>query len=139
MYILNPKIKKPLHIQLFEELKKDIVINYKNMEKLPSIRKIAANYNISKNTVEAAYSQLIVEGFIESKPQSGYYVINTSTSNFEISKEINSSHKIKSDIKYDFAPARLEKSSFPLKTWKRIYNKVINNDLDLGVYTDNQG
>ena len=139
MYILNPKIKKPLHIQLFEELKKDIVTNYKNMEKLPSIRKIAANYNISKNTVEAAYSQLIVEGFIESKPQSGYYVINTSTSNFEISKEINSSHKIKSDIKYDFAPARLEKSSFPLKTWKRIYNKVINNDLDLGIYTDNQG
>ncbi|WP_122893171.1 MocR-like pyridoxine biosynthesis transcription factor PdxR [Arcobacter peruensis] len=139
MYILNPKIKKPLHIQLFEELKKDIISNYTIDQKLPSIRKISSSYNISKNTVETAYSQLIVEGFINSRPKSGYYVINTNTSNFKISKQINDKNIEVNIIKYDFAPAKLEKDSFPLKTWKRVFNKVIDNQINLGEYTNNQG
>ena len=140
MYILNPQIKIPLHIQLFEEMKKDIIENYKINQKVPSIRKIASTYNISKNTVESAFSQLVVEGFIDSKPQSGYYVISTKSSNFKLEKNIESTYtKEDVKIKYDFAPARLEKNSFPLKTWKRIFNKVINEDLDLGKYTHNQG
>ena len=35
---------------------------------------MAQDYQISKNTVESAYSQLFAEGYIQSRPQSGYFV-----------------------------------------------------------------
>ena len=58
MYILDTKSKIALHIQLYQAIKDDIVSNYKVGDKLPSIRKVATLYNLSKNTVESAYSQL---------------------------------------------------------------------------------
>lgn len=51
-----------------------IYTNYQAGEKLPSIRKVSTLYNLSKTTVESAYSQLYAEGYIESRPKSGYYV-----------------------------------------------------------------
>ena len=74
MYILTPKTKTPLYQQLYRELKKDIINNYSVGQKLPSIRKIASLYNLSKNTVESAYSQLYAEGYIDSRAKSGYRV-----------------------------------------------------------------
>ena len=70
MYTINQSSKTPLHIQLFDEIKNDIISNYKIGDKLHSIRKIASLYNLSKNTVESAYSQLVAEGYIDSYPKS---------------------------------------------------------------------
>lgn len=138
MYHINQNSKISLHKQLFEALKQDIIDNYKINERLPSIRKVMSKYNLSKNTVESAYSQLVAEGYIESIPKSGYVVIENNFTNFsdtfvEVKKE-----KIE-EILYDFFPARLQKESFPLKTWKRISNKVTNDSLDLGEYSNRQG
>ena len=138
MYKLESNSKTPLHIQLYEQLKKDIISNYKIDEKLPSIRKTANTYNISKNTVEAAYSQLIIEGYIDSIPKSGYIVINTSKQNFEIKNTIQKEEK-QEEILYNFFPARLEKETFPLKLWKRLLNKTLNENIDLGMYSDKKG
>ena len=74
MYILDAKSKTPLHIQLYQAIKDDIIQNYKVGDKLSSIRKVATLYNLSKNTVESAYSQLYAEGYVESRAKSGYYV-----------------------------------------------------------------
>lgn len=43
-------------------------------EKLPSKRSFAKNLGVSTVTVESAYAQLAAEGYIYSKPRSGYYV-----------------------------------------------------------------
>ncbi len=140
MYIINQNSKKPLHIQLYEEVKKDILQNYKTNDKLPSIRKVASLYNLSKNTVESSYSQLVAEGYIESFPQSGYVVtdfhyesISSKNTNYELNEDIEEHYL------YDFVPARLSKKSFPLKLWKRIFNKVIDDSLDFGTYSKGQG
>ena len=74
MYILDENSAKALHIQLYEALKEDILNNKKVGDKLPSIRKLANEQNISITTVQSAYSQLYAEGFIESKPKRGYFV-----------------------------------------------------------------
>lgn len=138
MYLLDSSLKKPLHVQLYEQIKSDIVKNYKIDEKLPSIRKIANTYNLSKNTVENAYSQLVIEGFIDSFPKSGYVVVENSLDNFKVCNQEESKPK-KAEILYDFYPARLQKNDFPLKTWKRLYSKVVDESLDLGGYSEGQG
>ncbi|MEJ8547676.1 PLP-dependent aminotransferase family protein [Brevibacillus borstelensis] len=43
--------------------------------RLPSVRSISRNLQISKTTVETAYHQLLAEGYIESRERSGFYVV----------------------------------------------------------------
>ena len=140
MYLLYPKSKTPLHIQLYMQMKEDILSHYNIGEKLPSIRKVATQYNLSKTTVESAYTQLYAEGYIESRPKSGYYVselyFDTFSKNNRVTDIIETTPK---QYKYDFFPARLTHDSFPLKLWKRLYTKSINDTLDLGAYSDGQG
>ena len=140
MYHIDQNSKIPLHLQLFEQLKEDILTNYKIGEKLSSIRKIATIYNLSKNTVESAYSQLVAEGYIDSIPKSGYVVIQNSFTDFSdtFSNELSTQTK-EDDVLYDFFPARLQSDSFPLKLWKRLFNKVIDESIDFGNYCDKQG
>ena len=140
MYIIDQNSKIPLHIQLYNELRNDIITNLKIGDKINSIRKTSSLYNVSKNTVEAAYNQLVAEGFIDSYPKSGYVVTDTNYHNFN-TKDINTNNTQENQKEYvcDFHPARLEKNSFPLKLWKRIFTKVINDSLDFGAYTNSQG
>jgi len=140
MYLIDQSLKTPLHLQLYEALKDDIVENMKVGEKLPSIRKVASSYGLSKNTVESALRQLYVEGFIESYPKSGYFVSDTNFKEFKPTKKELSTQKTQKQLyKYDFFPARLPKDSFPLKLWKRIYTKAIDHTLDFGAYPKGQG
>ncbi len=140
MYILDAKSKTPLHIQLYQAIKEEIVSSYKIGDKLPSIRKVASLYNLSKNTVESAYSQLYAEGYVESRAKSGYYVSELFFETF--SKKCNTNHTAITTpkrYKYDFFPAQLHKEDFPLKTWKRLFNKVIAQETDFGSYPTGQG
>jgi GntR family transcriptional regulator/MocR family aminotransferase len=128
LYILNPKT--PLYQQLYRELKKDIIDNYSVGQKLPSIRKIASLYNLSKNTVESAYSQLYAEGYIDSRAKSGYYV---SELYFDSFKELDktrlkpSTPKNAKPYRYDFFPAQLHKDNFPLKIRITEIEKAVKN------------
>ena len=140
MYIIDAKSKTPLHIQLYQAIKEDIVTNYKVGDKLPSIRKVTTLYNLSKNTVESAYSQLYAEGYVESRAKSGYYVSELFFDSFH--KEDTTSQTTDTTLKaykYDFFPAQLHKEDFPLKIWKRLYNKVITQETDFGSYPIGQG
>ncbi len=139
MLKINKDDLKPLHIQLYEELKQSILNTMKAGEKLPSIRKIALIYNISKITVENAYSQLVVEGYIESIPKSGFFVSEDLYNSATLVQTKNIEEKKELEYLYDFYPLRLSADTFPLKIWKRVYNKVINESLHLGKYQDGQG
>ena len=140
MYTIDPNTHDSLHIQLYKALKNDISTNYTVGDKLPSIRRLASTYNLSKTTVESAYSQLYAEGYIESYPKRGYFVSDVYFDTFK-PKEVSkiSSKETKTTYKYDFFPAQLAKESFPLKLWKRLFTKAIDASLDFGAYTDGQG
>jgi len=140
MYLLDEKSKKPLHIQLYEAMKEDIISNHTIGDKLPSIRKVATLYNLSKTTVESAYSQLYAEGYIESRPKSGYYVCELYFDKQKKEEPTSSKTELpKKSYRYDFFPAQLHKEDFPLKLWKRISNKVLTDTIDFGSYPDGQG
>ncbi len=72
--ILNEKISTPLYQQLFNYIK-EAIVNQDILagDKLPSLRAMSKSLNISVTTVELAYNQLMVEGYIKSRPKSGYY------------------------------------------------------------------
>jgi len=138
MYKLDATLKTPLHIQLYKAIKDDIVTNYSVGEKLPSIRKVASLYNISKTTVESAYTQLYAEGVIDSQPKRGYFVADIFYMQTP-SQNRHNTQQITQNYKYDFFPAQLKKEDFPQKIFKRLCNKVLSEDIEFGAYGDGQG
>ena len=73
-YVLDPNLKMPLYEQLYRALKEDILSGtIAGGEKLPSKRALAEHLSVSRITVENAYSQLLAEGYLISRPRSGFY------------------------------------------------------------------
>ena len=67
---------KPAYLQLYEQLRRDIVAGVLPLgTKLPSKRFLAEETGVSVITVEHAYAILCDEGYIEARQRSGYYVI----------------------------------------------------------------
>lgn len=139
MYDLNQN--KPLYIQLYDAIKHDIVTHQlEKGTKLSSVRKMAVQYAISKNSVTLAYQQLYSEGYIESVPKSGYFVadiLHEST----LTPSTLPLHETPSEprFRYDFFPARLSHDTFPLKLWQRLFIKAMKMPLDFGAYQERQG
>ena len=70
------KSQKPKYLQIYKQIKADIITNaYPFNAKLPSKRILSEELSVSVITIEHAYQLLIQEGYIESKAKSGYYVI----------------------------------------------------------------
>ena len=130
MYILEKESSKPLYIQLYDAIKDEISHHLKAGAKLPSVRKVAIEYKISKNTVELAYKQLYAEGYIESVPKSGYFVTDTLLETHHDTSVMQKAYvEPQSVLRYDFFPARLTHDSFPLKLWKRVFIQAMKAKL----------
>ena len=77
--MLTYELKKspgvPLYEALYRCIREDILSGAMAPgEKLPSKRALAQNLEVSKITVEAAYNQLLSEGYIRSQEKVGYFV-----------------------------------------------------------------
>lgn len=77
--MLTYELKKspgvPLYEALYRCIRGDILSGaLRPGEKLPSKRALAAHLEVSKITVETAYSQLLAEGYICSREKVGYFV-----------------------------------------------------------------
>ncbi|MEG2001419.1 MAG: winged helix-turn-helix domain-containing protein, partial [Evtepia sp.] len=74
-FTLKPESHIPLYRQLYEWIKTEIQAQrILPGEKLPSKRKLAIHLNISQNTIQTAYYQLVEEGYLTSVEKSGFYV-----------------------------------------------------------------
>lgn len=92
--------------------------------KMPSLRRLAKDNDISITTVESAYNQLLLEGYIKSRPKSGYYVSSeiSPIENLEQKEEISiSQNELPRDSMLLF-----DEESFDFYKWKRSMNKVFN-------------
>lgn len=75
-YTIDVKKKEFAYIQLYEQLKQDIMQGtFSYGDKLPSKRLLAEETGVSVITVEHTYSILCDEGYTESRERSGYFVI----------------------------------------------------------------
>lgn len=122
----------PLYISLYEAIRNDIANGILNSGvKLPSKRVMALNNGVSVITVENAYELLLSEGYIYSKPKSGYYV---STFSFERreSRVKSESHEEKKeqrgekdliDLSSNLTPSDL----FPFESWLKAAKSVFSS------------
>ena len=129
---LKSKDKMPLYEQLYLKIRGLITEGeLVEGEKLPSERGLAANLQISRNTVTLAYEQLYAEGYVEVRPQSGYYVNKIDRINSEKKEEFtdikNESVNPEPEYEYDFSPFSLCKESFPYRMWDRLYRKCMRD------------
>jgi GntR family transcriptional regulator/MocR family aminotransferase len=75
---LNPASGTPLYLQLYEQLRELIMArSIAPDSKLPSTRELARALEVSRNTVLAAFEQLLAEGYLEGRLGSGTYVACT--------------------------------------------------------------
>lgn len=132
--LLNLKINKqdqiPLYIQLYEEIKKSIIgQKLEPAMKLPSVRRLSTDLGLSKTTVEGAYQQLVVEGYIDARPRSGYYV-NPIEVQAVGKEEVPPWQKKKKDSQegpqFDFWNDNVPIDSFDFSLWRRYLNKVLS-------------
>lgn len=76
MITLRSDIKSPFYEQIYEQIKSDILHGYlKPGEKIMGTRSLANLLKISRNTVDRAYQQLSVEGYIISKQSAGFLLL----------------------------------------------------------------
>lgn len=102
MFILNRKSD----ISLYEQLKQQILSgNMKAGQRLPATRELAAEYQISRNTVINAYYQLEIEGYIKPVTGSGHYVEHLPPTKVPIPKPTFFPYDSEStDTTYDYFP-----------------------------------
>ena len=140
---LNRNSSMPLYQQLYKNISTAIENgNLPQGTKLPSIRKFAEDLGLSRTTVEGAYQQLCVEGFIISKPQSGYYVnINISESKKQknVQSIPKSLYRSENSIRYNLGSNSIDSETADIKLW-RLHIKDILKKQDIIVsYGEPQG
>lgn len=131
------KTREPLYLALYNAIKSDILNGtLAGGEKIPSKRQMAINNGVSVITVENAYELLLSEGYISSKPKSGFYVCDISndvvlgTSGFlqgkpQISEETKN-NGLKTKLTIDFSNNQTPSDLFPFDNWLRATRKVFS-------------
>lgn len=75
MLTLDPQAAKPLVTQIVEGLARQIdEAALREGAKLPSIRQFAQTHQVSVFTVVEAYDRLVAQGYLVSRPHSGFFV-----------------------------------------------------------------
>ena len=137
--------KQKLYISLYEQLKNQIIEGqYQAQDKFPSKRQLSEHLSLSHTTIEHAYQLLLDEGFIYSKPRSGYYVsdiqslpvININNQFIEIEPKTPESKQ----YKYAFNLAEIDAEYFPLNLFRKYAKEAFeDNELALLEKGDIQG
>ncbi|MDD6572951.1 MAG: PLP-dependent aminotransferase family protein [Thermoflexaceae bacterium] len=127
---LNYESATSLYIQLYESIKKDIINKSLAPDSiLPSKRSLAAHLGISVKTVENAYSQLLLEGYVYSVEKKGFFVSQLSDYRTP-SVRTRPYHSKYQDEAYlvDLKANKNSMEMFPASTWYRMMRETLSYD-----------
>ena len=138
---LNNKSATPLYQQLYEAVKEAVEMGrLKKGEKMPSIRKLSDDLKLSRTTIETAYQQLCVEGFIKSYPQKGYFVSLSGYRSGKASPPLQSSSVGSAPLpRYNLGSDSIDSAAIDLKRWRSQVKDVLNRPDLLSSYGEHQG
>ena len=155
--LIDSKSKEPMYEQIYKYIREEI----KNGSipcgtKLPSARGLAVHLEVSRNTIDMAYGQLLSEGYIESVPKKGYYVCALETLYMEGIKVKSKKEErteagnvladkkadTKNNISYrvDFSPSGVDMDYFPYGKWRKLMREcLIDDNKELFLSGNHQG
>jgi GntR family transcriptional regulator/MocR family aminotransferase len=143
----------PIYQQIYEQLKEKIMAGtFKEGDRLTSTRVFAKNFCVARNTVENAYSQLCLEGYVLNKPGSGFIVQSMNDHLLSSMQQNDLVHESQYDglekssfeepevYLYDFQYGNLD-IPFPYSLWRRFTTEVLLSfDAQrINSYNDKQG
>lgn len=146
MFVLKHDDQIPLYTQLYRRLKDNILSGiYPANSRLPSVRVLAGELSVSRNTVESSYLELYSEGYVYSKPRSGYFVSALAQDTVLLSQSRDQraagpDRLVPPTCDFDFHPARLDPASFPVPLWRRCFLDGLRQSAgELPQYCEPQG
>jgi len=124
-------MRNVLYVDIYEQFKRLILEKkYEENQKLPSKRKLAASLKVSPLTVEAAYQQLIAEGYVYAIEKKGYFVskqVDLKLTNAQFNFE-SISKKVQDPYLYSFETNVVDTTLFPNATWAKLSREVISEN-----------
>jgi len=133
-YNINDRGETPIYEYLYKCIRGDIMAGrLEQGTKLPSKREFAADNGVALITVENAYAQLIVEGYIEARPRRGYFVQDVSEIYLgEDDDKVGIDSRLGQSIG-DIEPPQIDSrdirtsDTFPYATWSKLMRRVLND------------
>ena len=127
-YNMDNRQELPLYDYLYRCIKNDILSGRIGVgEKLPPKRSLAKHLNISVITVENAYAQLLLEGYITSCEKKGYFVNDTGCVP-QASCLIRPKAEEEFEYAYfaDLKSNRIRRNRFPFSTWAKLLRDTLS-------------
>ena len=127
-----------LYVQLYKKIRDGILSGeISEGERLPSLRSLSADLNVSITTSQMAYNQLLVEGYIISKPQSGYYVSQGLSTGQTLSPQDSQTPLDRQVFQSKENPYICDSECFDFVKWKKCSSTVYNEYSDLLLFESN--
>ena len=131
--------EKSLYLRVYSHYREMIDSGLlKTGARLPSVRQCAKQLQISRTTVESAYMQRAADGYVISKPQSGYYVTERPARREGEGRQETAGRK-REEIVYDFSAKSVDRDSFDFNIWRRYIKSALRQDERLLSYGEPQG
>lgn len=129
-----------MYAHLYHCIKEDILQGkLRPDEKLPSKRTLAKNLGISLITVENAYAQLAVEGYIYSLPKRGYFtaaLLPTSTPPTPKATAPELQSAAPAEYVVDFVKSSVPPDTFPYNTWSKLLRNTLSSVNEQALLSD---
>jgi len=153
MVRLDRAAAEPLHQQLYRQIRDELALGSfnHNSSRLPSSRALAANFRVSRFTVNLALSRLHAEGYLQSKIGSGTFISEALPETFlnartirqaphterpaRISNRVKEIPDQRAGKQFDFGiagppgvsfvPAVAALDEFPMEIWERLRAQVL--------------
>ncbi|MFD2370712.1 PLP-dependent aminotransferase family protein [Brevibacillus sp. GCM10020057] len=146
--VLDFSGKEPLYQQLYRQI--SLAIQGGTIaagQRLPSIRQLAKLSGVGKITVEAAYQQLLTEGYITSRERSGFFAAEIEVwvepedlSAASLLPALPDGRDNREDVRYNFHGSVIDTRAFPYREWRTCMLEAMDKYADdFSFYGDRQG
>ncbi|TLS52340.1 PLP-dependent aminotransferase family protein [Paenibacillus antri] len=149
--LLPTESEMPIYRQIYRQIRELIVSGrLPDGTKLPSVRALQVQLNISKTPIETAYQMLTAEGYVVSKPRSGLFAATHGIRDAERAEAAAPSRNAacseqptpaaRPAFVADFDPTALDSDLFPWRTWMKTMKEAMEMRAgDIGKYGHPQG
>ena len=142
---LDPASGLPLYEQLYRSLAEQVRSGELPAgARMPGKRSLAAELSVSVNTVDAAYQMLAAEGYLESRPRSGFYVqqyraLPQRTPEPAPAKPPAAPEPRRQAVRFDLSTGGVDPRLFPFRTWARLQKELLYSSPELLAPGDPRG